>query len=74
MWQARATARGFGGLAARSLARGERVHAAMLARGFDGRMPVLTLSPQGTTVAWTVAAIALLPALAATIFAIGGMR
>ena len=47
---------------------------AMLARGFDGRMPVLTLSPQGTTVAWTVAAIALLPALAATIFAIGGMR
>ena len=47
LWQARATARGFGGLAARSLARGERVHAAMLARGFDGRVPVLTLSAAG---------------------------
>jgi cobalt/nickel transport system permease protein len=74
LWQARASARGFGGLAARSLARGERVHAAMLARGFEGRMPVLTLSPEGTGVAWTVAALALAPALAATAFAIGGMR
>ncbi len=74
LWQARATARGFGGLAARSLGRGERVHAAMLARGFDGRVPVLTLSEQGTTVAWAVAAVALLPALAATAFAIGGLR
>jgi cobalt/nickel transport system permease protein len=74
LWQARASARGFGGLAARSLARGERVHAAMLARGFDGRIPVLTLSPHGTTGAWTVAALALAPALAATAFAIGGIR
>ena len=72
-WQTRASARGFGGLAARSLARGERVHGAMLARGFEGRIPVLTLSPQGKMVAWTVAALALAPALAATACAIGGM-
>jgi cobalt/nickel transport system permease protein len=74
LWQARATARGFGGMAARSLARGERVHAAMLARGFEGRVPVLTLSARGTTLAWAAAAAALAPALAATGFAIGGLR
>jgi cobalt/nickel transport system permease protein len=74
LWQARATVRGFGGLAARSLGRGERVHAAMLARGFEGRVPVLTLATQGSTAAWVVATAALAPALAATALAIGGMR
>ena len=74
LWQARANVRGFGGLAARSLARGERVHTAMLARGFEGRVPVLTLSAQGTSVAWAVAAMALAPVLTATALALGGMR
>jgi cobalt/nickel transport system permease protein len=74
LWQARATARGIGGLAARSLWRGERVYAAMLARGFDGRLPVLTLSPEGSPASWALAVAALLPVLAATGIAIGGIR
>ena len=39
LWQARTAARCAGALAVRCLQRGERVHAAMLARGYDGRMP-----------------------------------
>ncbi len=74
LWQARATVRGIGGLAARSLQRGERVHTAMLARGFDGRVPVLALAPAASPGAWLAAAAAVLPALAATALAIGGMR
>ena len=37
--QAGATARGVGTLFVRSYERGERVHLAMLSRGYDGRMP-----------------------------------
>jgi len=72
LWQARSTARGIGGLAARSLARGERVHTAMLARGFDGTLPVLALTPAASAAAWTGAAVAAAPAAAATALAIGG--
>lgn len=39
LWQARATAATGGTLFVRSYERGERVHLAMLARGFDGSMP-----------------------------------
>jgi cobalt/nickel transport system permease protein len=39
LWQARAAARSAGALAVRCFERGERVHGAMLARGWDGRMP-----------------------------------
>lgn len=74
LWQARATARGVGGLAARSLARGERVHSAMLARGFDGHVPVIALSPAAPAYAWVGAAAVVLPALAATVLTVGGMH
>ena len=42
LWQAGATARGVGALFVRSYERGERVHLAMLARGWTGRMPQLS--------------------------------
>jgi cobalt/nickel transport system permease protein len=45
--QAGATARGVGSLFLRSYERGERVHLAMLARGWDGAMPVLREVPAG---------------------------
>ncbi|MGH3899573.1 MAG: cobalt ECF transporter T component CbiQ [Pseudonocardiaceae bacterium] len=41
LWQAGATARGVGSLFLRSYERGERVHLAMLSRGWNGEMPVL---------------------------------
>ena len=41
LWQAGATARGVGSLFVRSYERGERVHLAMLARGWRGEMPRL---------------------------------
>ena len=39
LWQAAATARGVGALFVRSYERGERVHLAMLSRGWTGTMP-----------------------------------
>jgi cobalt/nickel transport system permease protein len=42
LWQAGATARGVGALFIRSYERGERVHLAMLSRGWAGDMPRLT--------------------------------
>jgi cobalt/nickel transport system permease protein len=39
LWQARAVASSAGALFIRSYERGERVHAAMLARGYDGSLP-----------------------------------
>jgi cobalt/nickel transport system permease protein len=42
LWQAGATARGVGSLFLRSYERGERVHLAMLSRGWTGAMPALT--------------------------------
>ncbi|MGH3889603.1 MAG: cobalt ECF transporter T component CbiQ [Pseudonocardiaceae bacterium] len=45
LWQAGATARGVGSLFLRSYERGERVHMAMLARGWNGEMPVLHERP-----------------------------
>ncbi|MGH4012779.1 MAG: cobalt ECF transporter T component CbiQ [Pseudonocardiaceae bacterium] len=47
LWQAGATARGVGALFLRSYERGERVHLAMLARGWNGQMPALTQRPAG---------------------------
>ncbi len=41
LWQVGATARGVGSLFLRSYERGERVHLAMLARGWNGAMPVV---------------------------------
>ncbi len=42
VWQVGATARGVGALFVRSYERGERVHLAMLSRGWTGRMPPLS--------------------------------
>jgi cobalt/nickel transport system permease protein len=42
LWQAGATAKGVGTLFVRSYERGERVHLAMLSRGWTGRMPLLS--------------------------------
>ena len=42
LWQVGATARGVGALFVRAYERGERVHLAMLSRGFDGALPCAT--------------------------------
>jgi cobalt/nickel transport system permease protein len=42
LWQLSATTRGVGSLFIRSYERGERVHLAMVARGWSGRMPRLS--------------------------------
>lgn len=63
--QARAIAAGIGALFLRSYERGERVYAAMLSRGFDGRAPDLAAvgaPPRATARQW---AAALTPAVAA---------
>lgn len=52
LWQARGTGRTVGALAVRTFERGERVHIAMLARGYDGRMPALDLAPAAAPLAW----------------------
>lgn len=67
LWQARAVAQSTGALAVRCLDRGERVHGAMLARGWDGRMPRVGSEAIATPPAVALAALAALPALAATI-------
>jgi len=66
LWQARTVARTAGAVAIRCFERGERVHTAMLARGFDGRMPVLGLTGSATATAWLVAAACVAPAAALT--------
>lgn len=63
LWQARAVAAGAGTLFVRSYERGERVHLAMLARGYDGSMPALHAGSTAGVGPW-VAALAV-PALAA---------
>ena len=64
LWQARTVAGSAGTLVVRSFERGERVHAAMLARGYRGRMPDTTLDSAARPVEW---ALALAPVLAAAL-------
>jgi cobalt/nickel transport system permease protein len=45
IWQGRALATSAGALFIRSYERGERVHQAMVARGYEGQMPVLNRAP-----------------------------
>ncbi len=62
IWQAKAIATSAGALFVRSFERGERVHKAMLSRGFDGSMPVTTehaAAPRDWTTALTIPLIAL---------------
>jgi len=54
IWQARAVAATAGTLFIRAYERGERVHLAMAARGFDGTMPD-TAVPAATRRAWATA-------------------
>lgn len=71
LWQSKAATKGIGALAVRTFERGERVHVAMLARGYDGTMPALQLAPAASPVAWIGAAI--VPAAAiAVLFAARG--
>jgi cobalt/nickel transport system permease protein len=67
LWQAGATARGIGSLFVRSYERGERVHLAMLSRGWAGRMPVMG-TERTTPRHWLtgLAPVALAAALAVT--------
>jgi cobalt/nickel transport system permease protein len=75
LWQARAVAQSTGTFAIRCLNRGERVHGAMLARGWDGRMPAVDVAGGARgprALAIILAAAAALPALASTVAARGG--
>jgi cobalt/nickel transport system permease protein len=66
LWQARAVAATAGTLFVRSYERGERVHLAMLARGYDGGVPYLGERETPPPAAW---AIGLAPALLAVAIA-----
>ena len=61
LWQVRPIAASAGALFIRSFERGERVHAAMLSRGFTGEMPDLD-DRRATVAEWAAAAV--LPAVA----------
>jgi cobalt/nickel transport system permease protein len=65
LWQIRTIARTAGSLTIRCFERGERVHTAMLARGFDGRMPSVGLAAPAPLAAWLVAFVLVLPAVVA---------
>jgi cobalt/nickel transport system permease protein len=67
VWQARALASSAGALFIRSYERGERVHVAMLARGFGGSMPELT-EPLASRREWATALI--VPLVAAVVAAL----
>jgi cobalt/nickel transport system permease protein len=67
LWQARAVATSAGALFIRSYERGERVHLAMLSRGFTGSMPELD-GAAASARSWIAALV--VPLLAVTICAI----
>ncbi len=69
LWQARATATGVGALFVRSYERGERVHLAMLSRGWTGEMP--RLSDTRTTRRQWLAGLS--PVLVAAALAVTGL-
>ncbi|MCB0973366.1 MAG: cobalt ECF transporter T component CbiQ [Actinobacteria bacterium] len=69
LWQARPLANATGALFVRSYERGERIHQAMLARGFDGVMPEPSRTRPVTGTDW---AISLLPAVGAAVALIIG--
>lgn len=72
IWQGRALATSAGALFIRSYERGERVYQAMVARGYEGQMPVLSSVPTRSgswvralaipSIAWAVAVAAILAA------------
>lgn len=68
LWQAKAVATSAGALFIRSYERGERVYLAMVARGFDGTLPVL--AEEGAPARQWAVSLAL-PAVAAAIALLG---
>ena len=62
LWQGRAVASSAGTLFIRAFERGERIHVAMLSRGFNGELPAATRDDAGTR-QWAI--VSILPALAA---------
>ena len=54
-WQARAVASTVGALFVRTFERGERVHLAMVSRGYTGSMPTVHPLPPATATAWAAA-------------------
>lgn len=69
LWQARPIATSAGAMFIRSYERGERVHAAMLARGYDGTMP--ELNPRRATPAeWVRGAVPAAVAVAVLVVAV----
>lgn len=71
LWQIRPLAASAGALFIRSYERGERVHAAMLARGYSGRMPADPSDRRATAAEWSLASLFPLAAWAAAAVAIG---
>jgi cobalt/nickel transport system permease protein len=69
LWQARPIASSAGALFVRSYERGERVHLAMLARGFTGRMPNLH-DERATGRHWMIASV---PALVVAVALVAGL-
>ena len=68
IWQAKGVAAAAGALFIRSFERGERVHVAMLARGYDGTMPVIDGDRQRPVADWVRALIVpVITALIATV-------
>lgn len=72
LWQARPVATSAGALFIRSYERGERVHAAMLARGYSGTMPEIGVR-RATSREWLIAAAWPLAAWTAAVAALGGI-
>jgi cobalt/nickel transport system permease protein len=68
LWQVGATARGVGSLFVRSYERGERVHLAMLSRGWTGTLP-LSSTTVTTTRDWV---LGLAPVVVAVILVVAG--
>jgi cobalt/nickel transport system permease protein len=69
IWQVKAVASSAGALFIRSFERGERVHVAMLARGYDGSLPMVvdeeTAAPRSWPIAMALPAAATIVAVAA---------
>lgn len=71
LWQAKAVAATAGTLFIRAFERGERVHLAMAARGFDGTWPAVR-PRRGTRVEWLAVALFAAVALAGAALALAG--
>ena len=69
IWQARAVAASAGALFIRSFERGERVHVAMLARGYTGTLPDTELGIVDEPGGWVLALVVPMVALAVAVIA-----